>query len=360
MMTILDRYISKEFVKFFALIMTSFTLLYLIIDYFSRIRMFLSNHATASQIISYFVYSIPQTVSHALPVAVLLSTLLTFGILSRHQEIIAMKANGLSLYRTAMPVLILSGIVCVCAFLFNELITPFANRKAEHIKTVEVKKREKLSAFGQGQTWYRSKNAIYTFGIFDSKAGTLKKITIQYFDQDFQLIRRIDAREARWIDGHWLFQDVLTTHFPQNQFPVLERALSVTVDIPEKPEDFTVVQRGADEMGYIDLKNYIEKLQSEGYDVSHYLADMYGKIAFSVVSIILALIGVSFALRSERSGGTAAGIGAGLVIGLSYWLVYAFSLSLGRSLTLPPLLSAWFADILFGGAALFMFSRVRT
>jgi lipopolysaccharide export system permease protein len=87
---------------------------------------------------------------------------------------------------------------------------------------------------------------------------------------------------------------------------------------------------------------------------------MHGKIAFSLVSIILAIIGVSFSLRSERSGGVTQSIGVGIVIGFSYWLVFAFTMSLGRSGTLPPLLAAWTANILFGIASLLMYRRVKT
>jgi lipopolysaccharide export system permease protein len=358
--TLLDRYISKEFLKIFALMMVSFALLYLIIDFFSRIRMFLSNHATIYQITAHFAFGIPQIISHTLPVAVLLSTLLTFGMFSRNHEVVAMKANGLSLYRIAFPVFAIAGVVCLISFFFNEFVTPYANQKAKYIEFVEVKKIQKLGFFKQNQIWYRSKNAIYNFGVFDPVANKLKGITIQYFDPDFSLVKRIDAREADWTGDTWKFRDVLTTSFPEGRFPILERSPSAVFDLPEKPSDFKVVQKDTDEMGYAELRTYIKKLKSEGYDVSRYLVDMYGKIAFSIVSIILAVIGVSFSLRSERSGGVAASIGVGIIIGFSYWIVYAFALSLGRSLTLPPLLAAWLSNILFAAAAAFMFSRVRT
>jgi len=359
-MTILDRYISREFIKVFFLMMISFALLYLIVDFFGRIRMFLSNHATFYQIVAHFAFGIPQIISHTLPVAVLLSTLLTFGTLSRHHEIVAMKSNGLSLYRISLPVFILAGIVCILSFLFNEFITPYANQKAKYIEFVEVKKQQKLGFFKQNQLWYRSRNAVYNFGLFESDTNTLKGITIYFFDPNFNLSMRVDAREATWKDGSWHFHDVLTTKLPPGAFPVMERVPSKIIDLPEKPSDFKIVQKDTDEMGYVELRDYIRKLVSEGHDASRYLVDMYGKIAFSIVSLILAVIGISFSLRSERSGGVAASIGVGIVIGFSYWIVYAFTLTLGRSLTLPPLLAAWTANILFAIAAAVMFSRVRT
>lgn len=359
-MTILDRYISREFLKIFLLMMASFALLYLIIDFFGRIRMFLSNHATFNQISAHFAYGIPQIISHTLPVAVLLSTLLTFGMLSRHHEIVAMKSNGLSLYRISLPIFVLAGIVCILSFLFNEFITPLANQKAKYIEFVEVKKQHKTGFFKQNQLWYRSRNAIYNFAFFDSTTDTLRGITIYHFDPAFNLSVRVDAREASWKDGRWHFKDVLTTNLPHGTFPVIERVPSKVIDLPEKPVDFKIVQKDTDEMGYLELRTYIGKLIAEGHDASRYLVDMHGKIAFSIVSLIMAVIGVSFSLRTERSGGVAASIGVGIVIGFSYWIFHAFTLTLGRSLTLPPLLAAWAANILFSIAAAVMFSRVRT
>jgi lipopolysaccharide export system permease protein len=130
--------------------------------------------------------------------------------------------------------------------------------------------------------------------------------------------------------------------------------------MPETPSDFRTIQKDADKMGFIELLNYIKKLQSEGYDATRYLVDLHGKIAISLVSILLVIIGICFSLRSERSGGVAQSIGAGVIIGFSYWLIFAFSLSLGRSATMPPLLSAWLANILFGIATIFMIRRVNT
>jgi lipopolysaccharide export system permease protein len=132
------------------------------------------------------------------------------------------------------------------------------------------------------------------------------------------------------------------------------------VDLPEKPSDFQLIQKDVETMGYSELKRYIRKLQSEGYDATRYAVDLHGKIAFPLVSILLAVIGIAFSLRSERSGGIAQGISAGLIIGFSYWLVYAFGMSLGRSGALPPFIAAWFANMLFAVASLFLVRRVKT
>ncbi len=246
-----------------------------------------------------------------------------------------MKANGISLYRIARPVVAFALLACGLNFLLNEFVTPAANWQAEYIKYVEVQKKKEWGAFKENQIWYKSQNAIYNFKLFAPAENRLKGVTISYLDARFNLLSRIDAREALWKGDRWELRDVLRTTFAGKDFPVIERLPTLDVDIAERPEDFQIVQKSADQMGFRELRNYIRKLRQEGYDATRYETDLHGKIAFVFVSLILALIGVAFPMRSERSGGIAQGIGIGVIIGFSYWIVFAFTLSLGRSGTLP-------------------------
>ncbi len=359
-MNILDRYIMKEYITLFVFILISIISVYLIIDFFGKIRMFMSNNATIVQMASHFFFMIPMIISQTTPAIVLLATLMTFGTLSKHSEIVAMKANGISLYRMILPVMAIGIFICAFLFLFSEFVTPQSYYKAEHIRLVEVQKQESLGTFKQNQIWYRGKLGIYNFNMFDIKTNTLHGVTINYLNGNFILGKRVDAEKVHWENNRWVFQNYLITTFQEGSFPSLERGVTKVIDIPETPSDFKTVQKDADKMGFFELRLYIRKLQSEGYDASRYLVDLHGKIAISLVSILLVIIGISFSLRSERSGGVAQSISAGVIIGFSYWLIFAFSLSLGRSGTIPPILSAWLANFVFGVAALFMIRRVNT
>jgi lipopolysaccharide export system permease protein len=360
-MTILDRYITKEYIRLFFLILASFTALFLIIDLFERMRMFLSNHATFHQIVFYLIFMIPMIISQATPVAVLLASLITFSHLSKYSEILAMKANGISLYRTSIPIVIIAFIICIFSFIFNEFITPYANEKADYIKLVEIEKQKPLGIFKQNQIWYRGANGIYNFMMFDPSTNTLSGITINYLDKNFMLHMRINAETARWENNQWVFHNLMITRFQAGQFPSIEWIPTKVIELPEKPVDFTAVQKEASKMGYTELRRYINKIQAEGYDVTRYLVDMHGKVAFTLVSMILVIIGISFPLmKSERSGGIMQSIGVGIVIGFSYWIIHAFSMSYGRSGTIPPVLSAWIANLILGSISAAMYLRVKT
>ena len=359
-MTVLDRYIAREFLVTFGFVLLAFLCLYTVVDFFERIRMFLSNHATLGQIVSYHLYTVPSITAMMMPACVLLSSLITFGLLSRNHEIVAMKANGISLYRIALPVLAFSIAACALNFLLNEFVTPAANWRAEYIKYVEVQKKKEWGAFKENAIWYKSGNAIYNVKLFIPSENRIRGVTIHYVDPGFSLTSRIDAREALWTGERWELRDVLRTTFSGRDFPAIDRLPALAVEIGEKPEDLQAVQKNADQMGFRELRSYIRKLRQEGYDATRYETDLQGKIAFVFVSLILALIGVAFPMRSERSGGIAQGIGIGVIIGFSYWIVFAFMLSLGRSGTLPPAVAAWATNVILGVVAVVMFRRVDT
>ncbi|MFA5321699.1 MAG: LPS export ABC transporter permease LptG [Smithella sp.] len=359
-MNILDKYILKEFFKNFIITFLSFIALFLIVDFFEKIRMFLSNNASIVQMSSYFIFSIPMIISYILPPAVLLTTLITFSSLSKFNEITAMKANGINIYRITLPILILASIAAVFLFFFSELITPASMQKTTQIVKIDVQKQKALGFFKQDEIWYHGENAIYNFKMFDMDKNILRGITINYLNPDFSLRSRVDAQRGEWKNDKWLFYNLLTTRFDENNNPVLEWSREQMINIPEKPNDFKVIQKDAEKMGYFELRKYVKKIKSEGYDVTKYLVDLHGKIAFPLVILIMVFIAVPFALRSERSGGVMQSIGMGIFIGFSYWIVHAFSMSLGKSEILPAFFAAWAANILFTAAAALLFYKVNT
>ena len=359
-MKLIDKYILREFLRFFIITCVTFIALYLVIDFFEKSRMFLSNKATTVQMASYFLYSIPMIISLTLPAAILLSTLLTYSFLSKFSEITAMKANGISLYRIALPVLAVATIIAVFLFFFTELVTPASIQKTEYIVKVDVQKQKSLGFFKQNEIWYRAQNAIYNFKMFDVEKNILRGITINKLNPAFTLKMRIDAERAEWKNNQWVFFNLLVTTFNENNVPSLEWAKEKVIPIPERPDDFKIIQKDAEKMGYFELKRYVQKIQAEGYDVSRYLVDLHGKIAFPFVCLILVFIGMSFSVRSERSGGVMQSVALGIFIGFSYWIVHAFSMSLGRSGILPIFVAAWASNILFTSLAAFLFYRIRT
>jgi len=359
-MKILDRYCVKEFLRYLAIIVISFVSLYLIIDFFEKIRMFLSNQANVYQMASFFFCSVPMIIWQILPASVLMAALIAFGSLSRHSEIIAMKACGVSLYRLTAPIVVIAAFISVLAFISSEFVTPYTNQKANYIRLVDIQKQVMAGTFKENQIWYRGKEGIYNFKVFDPHTSSLQGITIYYVDNKLHLLKRVDAERGEWSRGKWIFYHVINTSFLPGLFPELQITPYQVMTLPEHPGNFMGIQKDAENMGFMELRRYIMNIKSEGYDATSYIVDLYGKLAFPFVNIIMAIIGLAAALRGERRGSQSQGLAAGIFIGFSYWIVFAFTVSLGRAGVLPPLLAAWSANILFGLTAALLFRRVRT
>jgi lipopolysaccharide export LptBFGC system permease protein LptF len=242
-MKIVDRYLIHEYLRNLLFITFSFVALFLIIDFFEKLRMFLSNHATFGQVGAYFLFMMPMIISQILPAAILLSSLMTCGYLSRHSEITAMKANGISLYRIALPILTIAALTSLLIFFLGEWVTPHTNDKAKNIILIEVQKQPSMGSFKQDQIWYRGQKGIYNFRLFDARTGTLQGITIHYLDRQMNLIMRLDAERGEWKEGHWLFHNLLVTRFDSGEFPVLSKMKQQVVDLPERPSDFQLIQK---------------------------------------------------------------------------------------------------------------------
>ncbi|MBN1545464.1 MAG: LPS export ABC transporter permease LptG, partial [Syntrophaceae bacterium] len=304
-MKILDRYILKEFSRFLIMIMGLFIVLFIIIDFFERLKLFLSNHATISQMAGFIVFQIPMIISLTLPVAVLVATLITLSTFSRNSEITAMKANGISLYRIAAPIFFCSLAISAGLFFFSEWVTPISNQKADQIKYVEIKKKKSIGSFKLEQIWYRSRNSIYNFNLYDPKKNMIQGVSLYYLDSDFRPRMQIFSEKAFWQEEKWIGYQVQVITLSPEGLPAIKKYDQMEMPIREGPSDFEAVQLSPDKMGYFELRKYIQKLRAEGADTSSYMVDQHAKVAFAFVTLILTVIGFIFSVHAERSGGMA-------------------------------------------------------
>jgi len=358
---ILHRYIIREYLKVFALSLSSLIMIYLVVLFFQKIDDFMKHQAPFYLIFKYLFYKTPEVVFQwTLPYGILLATLLTLGMLSRHSEITAMKAGGVSLYRITFPLLIFAFFVCFFSFLGNEYLVPYSNRKTHHVLSVQVRK-EPPSFFRNYKIWYHTDNQILNIQLIDQKNKLLKGLTLYQFNDQFRCIQRIDAREAKWEDGRWRLLDGAIRDFDEKVSTRMTPFKEKEIEFPLKEnwESFQKVERGSGEMSYTDLKTYIHKIQSSGYDATRYLAELYAKLSYPFLNVVMVLIGIPFALKTGRSGGVALSIGMSVMIGFSYGVIFYIFLSFGKSGILPPLLSAWTPTVIFGLTGVFTLMSIR-
>jgi lipopolysaccharide export system permease protein len=347
---ILSRYISREFLKLLLLWIGSFFLIFFVVELVERINKIIVYKAPLYLILEYFLYTIPPFLSQTLPFATLLAAMITLGILARNNEIVAMKAHGVSTYRIIVPLLILATSVTAFLLLCNETIVPYSARKAGYVWTVKIKQEEERAFFKLNKIWYRGEDIIYNIRLLEPKKDVLKGVTIYHFDKAFNLRQRADAREARWNGYSWTFYHVVIRDFlPGGKVSTMiydER----DIPIPERPEDFKKGMKNPDEMTYRELKAYVEELRNEGYDPTRYVVDLHHKVSFPFLTLIMVLMGSPLALAASqgRGGGIVQGVGLSIVIGFVYWVAFAISVAMGHSGTLPPFIAAWAPNIFFG------------
>jgi lipopolysaccharide export system permease protein len=357
---VLHRYVIREYLKVFALSLSSLIFIYTIVLTFQKMNVFIKNNAPLYLILEYLPFKIPEvTFQWTLPYAVLLSTLLTLGMFSRHSEITAMKAGGVSLYRITFPLLILALFFSLCSFLGNEYLVPYANQKTRHLLDVKVRKEQPAGSFKHYKIWYRSDRHIFNIQLLDPNKKVLEGFTLYEFDNDFRCVLRIDAQQVKWIDEKWKFYNGATRDFNHRASIQVTPFQEMEFSLPEKWESFQSIERQSKEMSYSELYTYIERIQSAGYDATRYLVDLYSKYSYPLLNFIMVLIGIPFALKTGRSGGVAMSLGVSIMIGFVYGVIFYVFISFGKSGVLSPFISSWIPTIFFSLAGIFTLMSIK-
>ncbi len=351
----IERYLFIEFIRIFSLAFLASISLYLVVDFFERINMLISNEAGLSTSLLFFLYKIPIIVTQITPVALLLAIVVSLGSLNRRNEILAIRASGIRNIYLFRPFLIVGIAVSLLMFIFSETIVPLANFKMEYIKNVEIKK-QKLGVFRAREIWYRDANSIFHIESVSPDRKQLQGIHIWNLSPEFEIQARMDSPEATWDGRRWQ-TGTLITRWPR---PGSAGGLQVNIEqktfvpIPQAPEDFALVVLNPEEMTYFKLKDYIRQLKNAGQEIQPLLVDLHAKISVPFLALIVTLLGFPLGLRFGRRGGILLGIFASLTAGFAFWIVLALGLSLGHAGSLPPLLGAWISHVIFAAGGIML------
>ena len=345
-MGILAKYLCKEFFKLTAICLTVFVSLYLIIDFLQKIDNALEAHASFAVLAAFFFYKLPHITIQMIPVAVLISVIIMFSLMKKHNEITALKACGISITKISLPVILASTGLAVSVFLLSELVVPYCSSKSISIWNKDIKKRDQKRFYGHNHIWYKGHNSIYWIRHFDKKKMIMEDPTFYFFDNSFRLTKRIQGRSAIWTGKKWRIKKAVVQELIKGGCYELNRSKQLDITLPESPEAFLTTEKKPEEMSYWQLAHYAEKIQLEGYNATRYLVDMNIKLAYPVISIIMAFLGISISLGLKR-GGTPLAVSVGIASCFLYLVTIGFARALGLSGVLPPCFSAWIANFIF-------------
>jgi lipopolysaccharide export system permease protein len=357
-MRLLDRYIARECLKLLCLCLVVFLGAYVIVDLFEKFSKFLETHVAPALIVRYYLLSLPNFLLQVLPIAVLLSGLLTLGGLARNNELLAMKMGHVSTLRIALPCIAVGLAASLTAWVTAEYLVPRTSERALNIWRTQVSRLPAHRLTRESDIWYRAQgNRFVHISLIDPSSGLIRGMSIFELAPDFDLLRRLDARAAVWGREAWTLREGYRVEL--NQVPVrIESFEEMGVSLEEKPEDFARVARAPEEMSYTELREYIERLARSGVSVTRYRVDLYAKVAVALASLVMALIGVSFGLRVGK-GGIMVWVGTCIPTGLLYWLILGYGFQFGRAGVLSPLVAAWLPNLVFGVGGLLSLWRLR-
>jgi LPS export ABC transporter permease LptG/LPS export ABC transporter permease LptF len=372
---ILDRYIAWRYVGHLTLVLASFWSLSILsnfIDLFDDIE---EHRIRGAVVFHYYAFWSPAVVHLVAPLGVLLATLITFGLLTKSNEVTAMKAGGISIYRITLPTVILGILGSGCLFALGDYLLPYTNRVADADHNV-IKGRPPKSTSYTNHRWVLSNDGrLYNYewlveGKRPSAAGfpegTRTDQTAFYglwlYSLDLKnwgLKQALFARRATWdgsaydLEKGWRL-DIRPGH--RAVYTPFEHSRTREVEVPSY---FEKEQPESDTLGFADLRDHITSLEAVGFDVTKLRVALYRKVAYPTACLVMTLIGIPFSFSVGKRGALY-GIAISLAVGMVYWTCLSVFESLGSNALLPPLLAAWAANILFGAAGLYLMFTIET
>jgi LPS export ABC transporter permease LptG len=321
------------------------------------------NQVAPSVVAEYLLNVTPYLLYQVAPLVMLLAVLVTFGLMQRSNEITAIKATGVSIYRIVTPVIIAAAVVAGALFLADQFYLPITNKRQEVLHN-EIKGKPAQTYLRAEQQWiFGEKNDIYYYQFFDPDRDTFGNVTVFQLDpKNFTISRRVHADTAHWADNlnRWIYERGW------------ERSLNVSAiesyrpfevatfpEFPESPSYFKKEVKQYTEMNYEELRSYIHDLQQSGFDVVRLRVQLNKKISYPLITLIMAVLAIPFSLSTAKKGAIT-GVAVAVGIALFYTVVSRLFEAMGDLSQLPPAIAAWSPDLIFTLVGGYLILKVPT
>jgi LPS export ABC transporter permease LptF/LPS export ABC transporter permease LptG len=356
-------YVTRSFLGFFILALSACLTLFIIFTLFELIDDIIRNNIPILMVVNYFRYLLPQILVLVIPIAILLATLINFGILEKSNQVTAFKAGGVSIYRLAVPVLFLALLISTGVYFLQENILPYANQRQDKIRHI-IKGRPPQTAFRPERKWiFGEGTRIYNYAYFDSNQNLFAGFSVFSVDlKNQEILSRVYAARANWDEAQgWTLENGWVRSF-QDKNAGFRRFAREQFNFPEQASYFKeglLHPKETSKMTYVELSNFMGLLRKSGVDVTSLQVELYKKISFPLSGFIMALIAIPFSFSMGRKGAFH-GIAISVAIGIVYWgTLNVFEVFGSRGL-LAPLLAAWAPNMLYGAAGLYMLFTIKT
>ena len=364
--SLLDIYVGKQYLRILGMAIVGLLGLFYISTFIDLSDKLFKGQTTVGQLLEFLAWSTPQFLAYVIAIAVLLSALVTIGLLTKNSELIVMRACGISLYRTALPLLAFAAGASVILFAMEERLLATANGRADRLKHI-IRTGSPQTFDLINRKWLVGRNGeIYHYQYYDQRGRDLNGLSVFTYDTATHTVsHRLFAQRAEYVpnqDGtsiNWRLQNGWSREFAgAADSKPFESFSSKTVPL-EAPDYFVTEAPAPERMSYQQLRGYITELRASGYDVLENEVGLYRKIAFPFVTLVMTLIAVPFAVTTGRRGAMY-GVGIGIVLALVYWTMISVFAAFGAAGLINPMLAAWAPNLVFGAAAAALLLTVRT
>ncbi len=360
---ILDDLILRDFSIYLGMILVTFVGILIIFTFFELLGDKVRNNISWLTMGDYLVNYTPSVIYLMTPMSVLLAVLITFGLMQKTNEVTAMKATGISIYRMILPVLVIAAVLSAGLFFFDQFYIPHANKRQETLRN-QIKGKPPQTYLRPDRKWiFGQENTIYYYEFFDPDQNHFANISAFTFDpRTFELTRRIFAARAHWEDdlGKWVFEQGWTRTMRGaaiEDFKTFD--VSTFADLKEPPSYFKKEVKQSQEMNYDELLRYIHDLQQSGFDVVRLRVALHKKFAFPAITFVMAVLAVPFALSTGRRGAVTS-VAVAIGIAVLYWVTSGLFEAMGNANQLPALLAAWAPDLIFASIGGYLVLKVQT
>lgn len=349
-MRIIDRYITREFLRTYLIIFFSFAVVFIVIDVVDNLPRLIRNGASTQQATLYYLLRLPYLVVLTSPVTVLLTGLFMMNALSKHNESVAIRAAGISIKRAMLPLFLIGFTISLGIAAMGEYLLPWAETQRNYVYNVQIKGEQPDDQMLKARIHYQGKkNDFYYFGFFDGYKNNLKVIDLTRIDyQTKEITEHITATSADWNGSRWIIKDceirrfrggvqVMHVFYPETNLAILD----------VQPQDFIRITQKTLSLTFWQLKDYIGRLRKLGDDPSKEIVDLHMKIAFPLTNLIVIFFFMPIATSNTRSKGRGWVIMLGLVVCFAYLIVVRVIQSLGYNGVIPPVIAAWLPNAVF-------------
>ncbi len=361
---LLDRLVLSDLTRFFFFILGGFSALILIITLFQLLDYISRNKIEWAIVANYLLFLLPWIVNSVVPMAALVAVMVTFGILHKTSQIVALKASGLSIFRLAAPALAASVLLSGFVFVNQDYVLPFTNRRQNNLRYLIRKGQEPPQTFYQTTNkWiFGTESRIFNYAYFTPANNSFARLNVLDLSREpFGIKRRLYARRAWWdgLSQEWVLEKGWERRFEGDQPIAFEPFEERRIALSEHPDYFKKESVGSSSMTLAELRRAIADLSRSGFDVLDLRIALQSKIAFPLTCLVMVMVGLPFAFSVGKRGALY-GVAIGMAIGLAYWGLTGVFEQMGRYEVLPPMLAAWGPNLLFGAGGLYLFLTSRT